>query len=52
MAVVYGVIVTSSNIHFLGIESCEKREILGLKQHALLTMRSYQNCMEYQSNYS
>ena len=30
MAVVYDVIVTSSNIHFSGIESCEKREISGL----------------------
>ena len=30
MAVVYDVIVTSSNIHFSGIESCETREISGL----------------------
>ena len=45
MAVVYDVIVTSSNIHFSAIESCEKREISGLKQHALLTMKSYQNCV-------
>ena len=45
MALVYDVIVTSSNIHFLGIESCEKCEISGLWQHALLTMKSYQNCI-------
>ena len=33
MDIVYGVIVTSSNLRFSGIESLEKREISGLWQH-------------------
>ena len=39
--IVYDVIVTSSNIHFLGIESCEKCEISGLWQHALIMCETF-----------
>ena len=45
MVTVYDVIMTSSDIRFSGIESCEKREISGLKQHAVLTTESHQNCI-------
>ena len=51
MAVVYDVIVTSLNTHFSGIEGCEKHEISGLQQHALLTIKSYQNFSQNQKGF-